>query len=182
MAAEQRNLGRYGYGIKGFALSMVETAINVSQAKVPAYVIHYIMRMGRDMLNHPIHLLPGVAESLPHLAETYKLVLITKGDLLHQGQKLAQSSLKRYFKDVHIVSEKQTATYNRIFGADVHFAAMIGNSIKSDIVPALDAGATAVHVPARYEWDLEKGKEPTSNPRFFKVLGFKNVPELLTQI
>ena len=177
LTAERRNLGRYGYGIKGFVLSMVATAINVSQAKVPAHVIHDILKMGRDMLNHPIHLLPGVAESLPHLAKTYKLVLITKGDFLHQEQKLAQSGLKRFFKDVHIVSEKETATYSRIFGADVHVAAMIRNSIKSDIVPALDAGAAAIYVPARYEWDMTKATEPVSNPRFFKALGFENIQE-----
>lgn len=182
MAAERRNLGCYGYGIKSFTLSMVETAINVSQARVPAHVVYDILKIGRDMLNHPIRLLPGVADSLPQLAETYKLILITKGDLLHQEQKLEQSGLKRFFNDIQIVSEKQTATYSRIFGAHVQVAAMIGNSIKSDILPALNAGATAIHVPAYYEWHMEKAEEPTSNLRYFKVLGFKNVQELLAKI
>ena len=182
LAAERRNLGRYGYGIKGFMLSMVETAIDVSQAQVPAHVIHDIVRMGQDMLSHPIHLLPGVADCLPQLADTYKLVLITKGDLLHQEQKLAQSGLGGFFNDVHIVSEKQVNTYSKIFGTDVKTAAMVGNSIKSDIVPALDAGAAAIHIPARYEWAMEKAVEPTSHPRFFKAREFKNVCDLLTQI
>ena len=182
LAAERRNLGRYGYGIKGFMLSMVETAIDVSQAQVPAHVIHDILSMGRDMLNHPIHMLPGVAESLPQLAETYHLILITKGDLLHQEQKLAQSGLGDFFKDVHIVSEKHTATYSKIFGSDVQVAAMVGNSMKSDIIPALDAGAAAIHIPARYEWDVEKAVEPTSNPRLFKAFGFKNVKDLLIKM
>ena len=115
LAAERRNLGRYGYGIKGFVLSMVETAIDVSKGQIPAHVIHDILVMGRDMLNHPIHLLPGVAECLPQLAEDYALVLVTKGDLLHQEQKLAQSGLADLFDEVHIVSEKQTTTYQRIF-------------------------------------------------------------------
>ena len=134
------------------------------------------------MLNHPINFLPGIAEVLPQLAKTYKLVLTTKGGLLHQEQKLAQSDLERYFKDVHIVSEKQTTTYSRIFGDDVRVAAMVGNSIKSDILPALEAGAAASHVPARYEWDMEKAIEPTSNPRFFKAQGFKGVQGILAKM
>ena len=182
LAAERRNLGQYGYGIKGFVLSMVETAIDVSQAKVPAHVIHDILNMGRDMLNHPIHLLPGVAESLPQLVKSYHLLLITKGDLLHQEQKLAQSGLGDFFKDVHIVSEKHTATYSKIFGSDVQVAAMVGNSMKSDIIPALDAGAAAIHIPARYEWDMEKAVEPAANQRLFKALGFENVKDLLAEI
>ena len=161
---------------------MVETAINVSQAHVPAHIIHDILKMGHDMLNYPIHLLPGVAESLPQLAKTYKLILITRGDLFHHENKFASSNLGDFLKDVNIVSEKRTATYKRIFSDDVNAAAMVGNSIKSDIVPALEAGATAIHVPARYEWDIDKESEPTSNPRFFKVLGFKYDQKLLTQI
>ena len=182
LAAERRNLGLYGYGVKSFVLSMMETAVNVSQTQVPAHVVQDILRMGRDMLNHPVNLLPGVAKSLPQLAKTYKLVLITKGDLLHQEQKLAQSGLEGLFQDVHIVSKKQTTTYSRIFGADVRVAAMVGNSIKSDILPALDAGAAAIHVPARYEWDMEKAKEPISNSRFFKAQGFKDVQGILAKM
>ena len=182
LATERRNLGLYGYGVKSFLLSMMETAVNVSQTQVPAHVVQDILRMGRDMLNHPVNLLPGVAKSLPQLAKTYKLVLITKGDLLHQEQKLAQSGLEGLFQDVHIVSEKQTTTYSRIFDADVRVAAMVGNSIKSDILPALDAGAAAIHVPAHYEWDMEKAIEPTSNPRFFKAQGFKGVQGILAKM
>lgn len=126
--------------------------------------------------------MPGVAESLPQLAETYELILITKGDLLHQEQKLAQSGLKDFFSEVHIVSEKQTDAYSTIFGADVQISAMVGNSIKSDIVPALNAGAAAIHVPARYEWDMEKATEPASNPKFFRALGFENIQGFLTKI
>ena len=168
---------------------MMETAVNVSQTQVPAHVVQDILRMGREMLNYPVNLLLGVAKSLPQLAKTYKLVLITKGVLLHQEQKLAQSSLEGLFQDVHIVSEKQTTTYkkqtttySRIFGADVRVAAMVGNSIKSDILPALDAGAAAIHVPARYEWDMEKAIEPTSNPRFFKAQGFKGLQGILAKM
>jgi putative hydrolase of the HAD superfamily len=182
LAAERRNLGRYGYGIKGFVLSMVETAIDVSKAQVPAHVIHDILVMGRDMLNHPIHLLPGVAECLPQLAEDYALVLVTKGDLLHQEQKLAQSGLGDLFDDVHIVSEKQITTYQRIFGAQLPATAMIGNSIKSDILPALAAGAAAIHIPGRYEWEMEKASAPPDGPRFFKASSFNKVSALLSEI
>jgi putative hydrolase of the HAD superfamily len=182
LAAERRNLGRYGYGIKGFMLSMVETAIGVSKSQVPAHVIHDILSMGREMLNHPIHLLPGVAECLPQLAQEFSLVLVTKGDLLHQEQKLARSGLGDLFDDVHIVSEKQITTYQTIFGAQLSTTAMVGNSIKSDILPALAAGAAAIHIPGRYEWEMEKADAPPESPRFFKASSFKNVSALLKKI
>jgi putative hydrolase of the HAD superfamily len=182
LATERRNLGRYGYGIKGFMLSMVETAIGVSKSQVPAHVIHEILAMGREMLNHPIHLLPGVAECLPQLAQEFSLVLVTKGDLLHQEQKLARSGLGDLFDDVHIVSEKQITTYQTIFGAQLSTTAMVGNSIKSDILPALAAGAAAIHIPGRYEWAMEKADAPPESPRFFKASSFKNVSALLKKI
>ena len=182
LAAERRNLGRYGYGIKGFMLSMVETAIDVSKGQVPAHVIHDILTMGRDMLNHPIHLLPGVAECLPRLAQEYALVLVTKGDLLHQEKKLAQSGLGDLFDDVNIVSEKHITTYQRIFGAQLAATAMVGNSIKSDILPALAAGAAAIHIPGRYEWEMEKADAPPEGPRFFKASSFNKVSALLMEM
>jgi len=182
LATERRNLGRYGYGIKGFMLSMVETAIGVSKSQVPAHVIHDILAMGREMLNHPIHLLPGVAECLPQLAQEFSLVLVTKGDLLHQEQKLARSGLGDLFDDVHIVSEKQITTYQTIFGAQLSTTAMVGNSIKSDILPALAAGAAAIHIPGRYEWEMEKADAPPESPRFFKASSFKSVSALLKGI
>jgi len=182
LATERRNLGRYGYGIKGFMLSMVETAIGVSKSQVPAHVIHDILAMGREMLNHPIHLLPGVAECLPQLAQEFSLVLVTKGDLLHQEQKLARSGLGDLFDDVHIVSEKQITTYQTIFGAQLSTTAMVGNSIKSDILPALAAGAAAIHIPGRYEWEMEKADAPPESPRFFKASSFKSVSALLKEM
>ena len=182
LATERRNLGRYGYGIKGFMLSMVETAIGVSKSQVPAHVIHDILAMGREMLNHPIHLLPGVAECLPQLAQEFSLVLVTKGDLLHQEQKLARSGLGDLFDDVHIVSEKQITTYQTIFGAQLSTTAMVGISIKSDILPALAAGAAAIHIPGRYEWEMEKADAPPESPRFFKASSFKSVSALLKEM
>ena len=181
LATERRNLGRYGYGIKGFMLSMVETAIGVSKSQVPAHVIHDILAMGREMLNHPIHLLPGVAECLPQLAQEFSLVLVTKGDLLHQEQKLARSGLGDLFDDVNIVSEKHITTYQRIFGAQLAATAMVGNSIKSDILPALAAGAAPIHIPGRYEWEMEKADASPEGPRFFKASSFNKVSALLME-
>lgn len=169
LQSERKNLGHYGFGIKGFMLSMIETAIEVTDRTVPADVIAEIISAGQEMLRHPIHLLPGAQEAVAALAPDYKLVLITKGDLLDQERKLAQSGLGDMFDAVEIVSEKVPQTYIRAFmrhGDGPDRAMMVGNSMKSDIVPAIDAGAWGVHVPARYEWEIEKADAPLGHPRF----------------
>ncbi|MGB1235127.1 MAG: HAD family hydrolase [Planktomarina sp.] len=181
LAAERKNIGRYGYGIKGFMLSMIETAIEVSEGRVPAPVISEILAMGQDMLAHPIHLLDGVADGVVWLAERYQVVLITKGDLLHQEQKVAASGLGDHFDQVHIVSEKTTQTYHNIID-DPASAVMVGNSMKSDIVPALAAGMHAIHIPARYEWALELAETPAQNSRFHTAKSFTNVAHILTNL
>lgn len=143
LEAERRNLALYGFGIKGFTLSMVETAIEVTGAKVPASAIQQILAAGREMLAHPIEILPHVRETLEDLAGSYRTVLITKGDLFDQERKLAGSGLAELFQAVEIVSDKNPATYVRIFerhGDGARRAMMVGNSLKSDIVPALEAG------------------------------------------
>ena len=137
--AEKRNLSHYGFGIKGFTLSMVETAVEVTEGRVPAGVIAQILDIGRDLLRHPVESLPHVHETLEALAGRYFLVMITKGDLFDQERKLAQSGLGDYFDAVEIVSDKTAVTYRRIFSklADgPERAMMVGNSLKSDIVPA----------------------------------------------
>lgn len=182
LTAERKNIGHYGYGIKGFMLSMIETAIDVSKSTVPSSVIREILELGQDMLDHPIHLLPGVADTLPMIAEHYQLILITKGDLLHQEQKIARSGLGDYFADVHIVSEKSAETYMSIFERYASQSVMIGNSMKSDIVPAIEAGASAIHIPARYEWDLERADDPEQSDRFYRVQSFCDVAQILTTI
>jgi putative hydrolase of the HAD superfamily len=137
-AAEMRNLARYGYGIKGFTLSMIETAIEVTDSRVPTSTIAAILKMGREMLDHPIELLPHVRECLETLGSEPDIILITKGDLLHQEQKLAQSGLGDYFDAVEIVSEKTPEIYQRIFARrDRPRAMMVGNSMRSDILPAM---------------------------------------------
>lgn len=185
LQAERRNLGQYGFGIKGFVLSMIETAIDVTDQRVPASVIAELIAAGQDMLQHPIHLLPGVEQTIGALTGAFRLVLITKGDLLDQERKLAQSGLGEMFDAVEIVSDKVPQTYIRAFmrhGDGPERAMMVGNSMKSDVVPAIDAGGWGVHVPARYEWEVEKADAPVDHPRFRVINRIDHLPGLLSDI
>ncbi|MGV6812965.1 MAG: HAD family hydrolase [Brevirhabdus sp.] len=182
LAAERRNLGHYGYGIKGFTLSMIETAIEVTGGRVPATVIHKIMDAGREMLSHPIELLPGVETTIAALSGDFTLVMITKGDLLDQERKLAQSGLGDLFDGVEIVSEKTTETYRAAFahhGAGPERAMMVGNSLKSDVIPALEAGSWGVHVPHDLTWELEHADAPRNHARFAQLDALDDLPGLL---
>ena len=170
--AETRNLGTYGFGIKGFTLSMIETAIEVTRGEVPAAVIRDILDVGREMLSHPIETLPHVQDTLEGLAGQYRLVLITKGDLFDQERKLAQSGLGDFFDAIEIVSDKSPATYSRIFdrhGDGPARAMMVGNSLRSDIVPALDAGSWGVYVPHALTWSYERIDPPKDAARFREI-------------
>jgi putative hydrolase of the HAD superfamily len=172
LEAERRNLALYGFGIKGFTLSMIETAIEVTAGQVPASVIQQILLAGREMLHHPVETLPHARETLAALAGTYRLILITKGDLFDQERKLAQSGLGDFFDAIEIVSGKDSATYARIFarhGDGPAQAMMIGNSLKSDILPALKAGSWGVFIPHDLTWALEHDDEPVDAPRFRKL-------------
>ncbi|MDM9626505.1 HAD family hydrolase [Rhizobium sp. S152] len=172
LEAEKRNLQHYGFGIKGFTLSMIETAIEITEGTVPASVIASILDTGRDLLSHPVETLPHVQETLEALSEHYLLVLITKGDLFDQERKLAQSGLGDFFHAVEIVSDKSAVTYRRIFskvGGGPERAMMVGNSLKSDIVPAIAAGSYGVFVPHELTWVLEHVDEPKDAPRFRKI-------------
>ncbi len=169
LAAERRNLGTYGFGVKGFVLSMIETAIEVTDARVPATVIAEIIAAGHDMLAHPIELLPHAAQAVAHAAERHRVVLITKGDLLDQERKLAQSGLGDAFHAVEIVSHKTEAVYARLFarhGAAPESSMMVGNSLKSDVLPVIAAGGYGVHVPQDLTWALEHADPPTGHARF----------------
>jgi len=166
---EKRNLRLYGYGVKGFTLSMIETAMELTGGEAPASVVREILAAGREMLAHPVETLPGVDEALAALSERYRLVLITKGDLLDQERKLAASGLGDLFAAVEIVSEKDRGTYDRIFarhGTGADAAVMAGNSMKSDVLPALEAGAFAVHIPYVITWAHELADAPEGHPRF----------------
>lgn len=185
LEAEKRNLGKYGFGIKGFTLSMIETAIDVTDDKVPASVIRQILEAGRDMLEHPVETLPHVPETLAALAGQYRIVLVTKGDLFDQERKLAQSGLGDFFDAVEIVSDKTRSTYERVFkrhGDGADRSVMVGNSLKSDIVPAIDAGSWGVFVPHELTWVLEHVEAPTGHERFREIADLAPLPDLLREI
>ncbi|MGR6431913.1 HAD family hydrolase [Rhizobium sp. PAMB 3174] len=180
--AEKRNLQHYGFGIKGFTLSMIETAIEITEGNVPARTISEILDIGRSLLSHPVETLPHVEETLAALAGKYMLVLITKGDLFDQERKLAQSGLGDLFDAVEIVSDKTAVTYRRIFaetGDGPERAMMVGNSLKSDVVPAIAAGSYGVFVPHELTWVLEHVEPPREAPRFREI---SNLGQLLPLI
>lgn len=185
LAAERRNIGTYGFGVKGFVLSMIETAIEVTDGRVPSAVISELLAAGRQMLAEPIEILPGVADALDRLAGRYRLVVITKGDLLDQERKLAQSGLGDLFDAVEIVSQKTPATYAAVFkrqGADAEQALMAGNSMASDVVAPILAGAWGVHLPHGLEWAIEAAPPPIDNPRFRRLESIAELPVLLDWI
>ncbi|TCL75796.1 HAD family hydrolase [Rhizobium sp. BK251] len=185
LEAEKRNLGHYGFGIKGFTLSMIETAIEITEGKVPARVITQILDIGRDLLSHPVETLPNVRDTLEALAGNYLLVLITKGDLFDQERKLAQSGLGDFFDNVEIVSDKTAVTYRRIFskvGDGPERAMMVGNSLKSDVVPAIAAGSYGVFVPHELTWIIEHVEEPKDAPRFRKIAHLGELKGLIDNI
>ncbi|MEZ5669565.1 MAG: HAD family hydrolase [Alphaproteobacteria bacterium] len=185
LAAERRNLAHYGFGIKGFTLSMIETAIEVTDGRVPAAVIGRLLEAGRELLAHPIEVLPHARSALEALVGRYRIVLITKGDLFDQERKLAQSGLGELFDAVEIVSDKTADTYRRIFGQQGTGAAqamMVGNSLKSDILPAIDAGSWAVYVPHDLTWALEHAEAPTDAPRFRQAGDLGELPGLVADL
>ena len=176
---EQRYLRLYGYGAKGFTLCMIDAAMELTDGRVDNRVIREILAAGREMLTHPVEPLPGVETALAKLAETYRLVLITKGDLLHQEQKLAASGLGDLFAAVEIVSEKDVSTYARVFarhGTGAEQAVMCGNSMRSDILPAIEAGAFAAHVPYPLTWAHELADAPAGHPRFVELGSIRDLP------
>ena len=176
---EQRNLRLYGYGIKGFTLSMIETAMELTGGEAPASVVREILAAGREMLGHPVETLPGVDEALALLSDSYRLILITKGDLLDQERKLAASGLGDLFAAVEIVSEKNRGTYDRVFarhGTGADEAVMAGNSMKSDVLPALEAGAFAVHIPYAITWAHELADAPAAHRRYGKLDSIEQLP------
>lgn len=179
VAVEKRNLRIYGYGAKGFTLSMIETALEVTDGAVDTRVIREILAVGREMLTEPIEPLPGVENALSELSKRYRLVLITKGDLLHQEQKLASSGLGDYFVAVEIVSEKDADTYRRVFdrhGSGPEQAVMAGNSMRSDILPALDAGCWGALIPYPLVWSHEAAEAPQDHPRYAELANIGELP------
>ncbi|MDP6346547.1 MAG: HAD family hydrolase [Alphaproteobacteria bacterium] len=179
---EVRNIELFGYGIKGFTLSMVEAAIEISKGRVTAAEIHEIVMMGKAMLDRPMQLLDGVAEVLPALAGRYPLYMITKGDHMDQRNKIEKSGLAGHFTEIEIVLDKGVADYRAVFdrhGVDPATVLMVGNSIPSDILPILELGGRGVFIPYAVTASFERhDKEPQSD-RFHRLAGIGQLPALL---
>jgi putative hydrolase of the HAD superfamily len=158
LATERRNLALFGYGAKGFTLSMIETAIHVSAGSITSSHVQAILDLGKALLSHPVELLDDVRPVLEEVAASHRVVLVTKGDLFHQESKLAGSGLGELFDRVEIVSEKDEATYRRVMdalGVGPDRFLMVGNSLRSDVVPVVGVGGRAVHVPYVVDWAHE---------------------------
>jgi putative hydrolase of the HAD superfamily len=156
---EMKNLNVYGYGVKSFTLSMLETAIELTQGRIPAADLQVILGWGKRMLMAPTELLDGVAETLRGLSGRFDLMLITKGDLFDQEGKLARSGLGDLFWGVDVLSEKNVESYQHVFkrrGVDPHKFVMVGNSLRSDVLPVVTLGARAVHIPYHVTWEHEQ--------------------------
>lgn len=155
---EMKNLDLYGFGIKGFMLSMIESALELSNNNVPQEIINEILGIGKEMIARPVELLDGVEETLQRLEKKYRLIVLTKGDLLDQERKLDRSGLSKYFHHVEVLSDKKETNYKNLLDhleVDVHEFLMIGNSLKSDVIPIVNLGASAVHVPYHTTWAHE---------------------------
>ena len=185
-ATEMRNLELYGYGIKGFMLSSIETAIELTKGTIGTGEVRELLSLGREMLDHPVELLDGAREALELLAPKYRLVLITKGDLRDQERKLAKSGIADLFGVIEIVSEKDSRTYERIFqrhGIDPAKFLMVGNSVKSDILPVLALGGSGVHVPYRIIWGHEDAEMPPAGEgRFFRAASIRELPAIVERL
>ena len=180
---EIKNLPLYGYGVKGFMLSMVEMALELSNGEVSNKTIGAILDIGKDMLNKPVELLDGVTEVLDILSKNYRLIVATKGDLLDQERKLEKSNLNGYFHHIEVLSDKKEENYQNLLNhLDINPAEflMIGNSLKSDILPLLNIGAQAIHVPFHTTWAHELVTEKESEGKSY--LTVNNVKDILDSL
>lgn len=183
LAVETRNLGIYGYGIKGFMLSMIQTAVELTGGRVPGHAIGDILSRGQEMLAHPVHLIDGAAETVAAVAPRRR-ILITKGDVIDQERKIALSGLAEAFDAIEIVQDKSPATYARLFarhGIAPDRFLMVGNAMRSDILPVLEAGGWAVHVPHDLTWSVERAEDP-DHPRFARLRRIADLPALLVRL
>ncbi len=181
-ATEIGNLPLYGYGVKAFTLSMVETIVAVTGATAPLGLVHRALEIGKAMLEKPVELLDGVAATLERLSPRYRLVLATKGDLLDQERKLEKSGLGRHFHHIEVMSDKRMANYRRLIG---HLDCrpdeflMVGNSVKSDILPVLELGGYALHVPFHTTWAHEVADLEDAHPRCLTADSVAEIFDLL---
>lgn len=179
---EIQNLALYGYGVKGFMLSMVETALSVSNKTVPLDIMEKILQYGKEMLDKPIELLEGVEQVLAALQGKYRVILATKGDLLDQERKLKKSGLEHYFHHIEIMSDKQEADYQKLIkrlDIQPHEFLMVGNSLKSDVLPVLNIGGYAVHIPYHVTWAHEKVEKTIQHDNFKSIQTLTKILPLL---
>jgi putative hydrolase of the HAD superfamily len=180
---EIRNLQHFGYGIKGFTLSMIETAIALSESRISGAEIQALIEFGKEMTKAPVELLEGVAETIAQLAESHKLMLITKGDLFDQEAKIARSGLGDYFSHIEVVSEKDVDSYKHLMakhGIAAPRFCMVGNSLKSDILPIVALGGQAVYIPYRTTWVHERvAEEDLDAKQYITVPHIRLLPALL---
>ncbi|GAL70934.1 HAD family hydrolase [Jejuia pallidilutea] len=174
------NLPLYGYGVKAFTLSMVESALELSNYTISNKTIQKILNIGKNMLNAPVELLDGVEEVLEKLSKKYRLILATKGDLLDQERKLEKSGLTSYFHHIEVLSDKQDTNYSKLLNhLDINPSEflMIGNSLKSDVLPLINIKANAIHVPFHTTWAHELVTEKETNGKQYKTI--KTLRDLL---
>jgi putative hydrolase of the HAD superfamily len=181
-----RNLPIYGYGIKGFALSMIEAALEMSQQKIGGREIQCVLDLAKQMLSTDVELLEGVAEVVAELAQAYPLMLITKGDLVHQEAKIEQSGLKPYFRAIEIVADKTPQSYAALlarYHVEPSRFLMVGNSLRSDVLPVLAIGGQAVHVPYAITWAHEHVEVPPDRRgRYHELEHIGQLPALLKSL
>ncbi len=182
LQTEIKNLELYGYGIKAFILSMIETAIRITDKSIPNEAIWKIIEYGQELLNKPVDLIDGVEDVLQQLKGTYRLVMATKGDLLDQERKLKKSGLENYFHHIEIMSEKKEDDFRKLIKhLDIppNQFAMIGNSLKSDIAPVLNLGGYAFHIPYHVTWAHERAENQITNEKFKEL---NSIRELLKYV
>jgi len=183
LKTEIGNLGLYGYGIKGFVLSMIETALSVTDGQINTQAIEKILTLGKELLNEPIELLEGVEQVLQTLQGKYRLVVATKGDLLDQERKLKKSNLSQYFHHIEVMSEKDDASYLKLvkhLDIEPGELLMVGNSLKSDIIPVLNIGGHAIHVPYHITWVHEMVENQVEHENFKSVTHIQEILPLLS--
>ncbi|MGB6152795.1 MAG: HAD family hydrolase [Pricia sp.] len=175
---EIKNLELYGYGVKGFMLSMIESALEISNHQVSQATISEILQLGKKMLNEPVHLLDGVRDVLEALKDKYRLIVLTKGDLLDQERKIERSGLSEFFQHVEVLSDKKEENYLHLLNhlqIDVNEFLMIGNSLKSDVLPLIGIGAQAVHVPFHTTWKHEEVSVEKNGFNYLKISSLTDI-------
>ncbi|CAN5481014.1 HAD family hydrolase [soil metagenome] len=183
-AVERKNLAAFGYGVKAFGLSAVEAALTISEGRVTTDVIAELVEMIRAQLSEPVRLLPNVAEVLAQVSQHHRVIMITKGDLIHQSHKVETSGLAHHFSDIEILLEKDSETYDRIFSKlaiPAERICMIGNSVRSDILPVLALGGSAVHIPYPLLFELERidPVDLSNHERFAELASIAELPRWL---